>query len=91
MVGFAVLDDEMNELADVRFWPKADISQCTEHVRFGDNADVTVSASPLSRSLLWVKRICPFALHMSASDPKRTPIFVALPSPRPARSKGQSC
>ena len=29
-------------------------------------------ACPLSRSLLGVKRTCPFALHMSAFDPKRT-------------------
>jgi hypothetical protein len=28
--------------------------------------------SPLSRSLLGVKWTSPFALHMSASDPKRT-------------------
>src|SRR5262252_10774305 len=35
-------------------------------------AEMTVCGSPLSRSLLGAKRTCPFALHMSAFDPKRT-------------------
>src|SRR5262245_41848372 len=35
-------------------------------------ADMTVCGSPLSRSLLGVKRTCLCALHMSANDPKRT-------------------
>src|SRR5262249_8656910 len=35
-------------------------------------ADMTVCGSPLSRSLLGVKRTCLCALHMSAYDPKRT-------------------
>jgi hypothetical protein len=39
---------------------------------FGGNADITVCGNPLSRSLLGAKRTCPFALHMSAFDPKRT-------------------
>src|SRR5262249_29869522 len=34
-------------------------------------ADMTVCASPLSRSLLGAKRTCLFAPHMSASDPKK--------------------
>src|SRR4029453_1551133 len=33
--------------------------------------------NPLSRSLLGAKRTCPFALHTSANDPKRT--WMALP------------
>jgi hypothetical protein len=33
---------------------------------------MTFCENPLSRSLLGAKRTCPFALHMSASDPKRT-------------------
>jgi hypothetical protein len=39
---------------------------------FGGRADMTVCGNPLSRSLLGAKRTCPFALHMSANDPKRT-------------------
>ena len=39
---------------------------------FGGKADMTLCGNPLSRSLLGAKRTCPFALHMSASDPKRT-------------------
>jgi hypothetical protein len=39
---------------------------------FGGKADMTVCGYPLSRSLLGAKRTCPFALHMSANDPKRT-------------------
>ena len=26
---------------DVRFWPKADIGECTANIRFGGNADMT--------------------------------------------------
>jgi hypothetical protein len=33
---------------------------------------MTIGTCPLSRSLLGVKRTWPFALHMSAFDPKRT-------------------
>ena len=39
---------------------------------FGGKADMTSCGNPLSRSLFGVKRTCPFALHMSAFDPKRT-------------------
>ena len=39
---------------------------------FRGKADMTVCGNPLSRSLLGAKRTCPFALHMSANDPKRT-------------------
>jgi hypothetical protein len=39
---------------------------------FGGKADATVCGNSLSRSLLGAKRTCPFALHMSAYDPKRT-------------------
>jgi putative tryptophan/tyrosine transport system substrate-binding protein len=39
---------------------------------FGGEADITFFESPLSRSLLGVKRTCSFALHMSANDLKRT-------------------
>jgi hypothetical protein len=38
----------------------------------GGKADMTVCGSPLLRSLLGAKRTCPFSLHMSADDPKRT-------------------
>ena len=33
---------------------------------------MTFCGRPLSRSLLGAKRTCPFALHMSANDPKQT-------------------
>jgi len=36
------------------------------------NVSLTFCGSPLLRSLLGVKRTCPFALHMSAFDPKQT-------------------
>src|SRR5262245_6208527 len=39
---------------------------------FGGKADMTFVGSPLSRSLLGVKRTWVGALHMSAFDPKRT-------------------
>src|SRR6478672_8482170 len=39
---------------------------------FGGKADMACCGNPLLRSLLGVKRTCPFALHMSAYDPKRT-------------------
>src|SRR4029453_10059828 len=39
---------------------------------FGGKADMTFCGNSLSRSLLGAKRTCPFALHMSAYDPKRT-------------------
>src|SRR5215510_2812578 len=39
---------------------------------FGGKADMAGCGSPLSRSLLGVKRTWASALHMSAYDPKRT-------------------
>src|SRR5262249_37613001 len=39
---------------------------------FGGKADTAVCGSPLSRSLLGVKRTWAGALHMSAFEPKRT-------------------
>src|SRR5262245_47745527 len=39
---------------------------------FGGKADMMRGSGLLSRSLLGAKRTCPFALHMSAFDPKRT-------------------
>ena len=47
---------------------------------FGGKADMTFCENPLSRSLLGAKRTCPFALHMSANDPKRTLIADATRS-----------
>jgi hypothetical protein len=45
---------------------------------FGGKADITFFESPLSRSLLGVERTSAFAVHMSASDPKRTWPFKRL-------------
>jgi hypothetical protein len=39
---------------------------------FGGKADMALCGNLLLRSLLGVKRTWPFALHMSANDPKRT-------------------
>ena len=39
---------------------------------FGGKADMTLCGNPLSRSLSGVKRTWPFAMQMSAFDPKRT-------------------
>src|SRR5262245_8746946 len=39
---------------------------------FGGKADMPFCRGPLSRSLSGAKRTCLIALHMSASDPKRT-------------------
>ena len=39
---------------------------------FGGKADMTFCESPLSRSLLGLKRASLIAAHMSGSDPKRT-------------------
>jgi len=49
---------------------------------FGGIADMMRGSGPLSRSLLGVKRTWLFALHMSASDPKRTSDVPALRSAR---------
>src|SRR5262249_326669 len=55
--------------AHVCFWPKADIPSCTPHTpTFRGKADMTVCESPLSRSLLGVKRTWRFSLHFG---PKR--------------------
>src|SRR5262249_52272261 len=43
-----------------------------ESALLGGLIDITVCRSLLSRSLFGVKRTYRFALHMSASDPKRT-------------------
>src|SRR5262245_33281648 len=51
---------------------------------FEGKADVTVCGSPLSRSLLGVKRTSLFAAHMSANDTKRTSLAVAANSPSSA-------
>ena len=48
------------------------------NVRFRGKADMIVCGNPLSRSLLGAKRTCPFALHMSANDPKRTCLTRAI-------------
>src|SRR5262249_24361966 len=50
---------------------------------FGDKADMTVCGSPLSRSLLGLKRTSPIAPHMSAIDPKRTFVSVDRRRARP--------
>jgi hypothetical protein len=42
------------------------------HPAFGGKADMPQNPCPLFWSLLGVKRTYPFALHMSAYDPKRT-------------------
>src|SRR6478735_5042610 len=61
-------------------------SQVAPHMSaFGGIADMTLCGNPLLRSLLGVKRTLPFALHMSACDPKRTSAsaFFARPRPHP--------
>src|SRR5262249_26301215 len=44
----------------------------------GGKADMTGCGSPLSRSLLGVKRTWAGAVQMSAYDPKRTPSLTAV-------------
>src|SRR5262247_775499 len=46
--------------------------ECLLMFAFGGKVDMTLCGNPLLRSLLGVHRTCPFALHMSAFDPKRT-------------------
>src|SRR5262245_39705726 len=54
------------------FGPKR-TSQVALHMSaFRGKADMPQWSCPLLRSLLGVKRTCPFAPHMSAYDPKRT-------------------
>src|SRR5215470_4044688 len=58
---------------------------------FGGKADMTVCGSPLSRSLLGVKRTCRFALHMSAYDLKRTLLAFCLSDYRDHRKCRSEC
>src|SRR6476659_11022233 len=60
--------------------PKRTSASALHMFAFGGKADMTVCANPLLRSLLGAKRTCPFALHMSANDPKRT---CCTPEPLP--------
>jgi hypothetical protein len=57
------------------FGPKQTWALAPHMSAFGGKADMTVCGNPLSRSLLGVKRTSPFALPMSAYDPKRTSHF----------------
>ena len=54
------------------FGPKRTWASALQMSAFGGKADMAFRGNPLSRSLLGAKRTCRFALHMSASDPKRT-------------------
>src|SRR5262245_46192575 len=54
------------------FGPKQTCAIAPPTSAFGGKADMAVCGSPLSRSLLGVKRTWTIALHMSADDPKRT-------------------
>src|ERR1700755_3524095 len=53
------------------YGPKQTSASALHMSAFGGKADTTLCGT-LSRSLLGVKRTCPFAPHMSAHDPKRT-------------------
>ena len=55
---------------------------------FGGKADMAFCRNPLSRSLLRVKRTWPFALQMSAFDPKRTSIGDQLRMSEPPIGRG---
>jgi hypothetical protein len=46
-------------------------ASCAAHVRFRGQSGHDLSREPTS-ALLGAERTCPFALHMSANDPKRT-------------------
>src|SRR5262245_10130083 len=52
--------------------PKQTSTSAPHMSAFGGKADMTLCGCPLFRSLLGAKRTCPFALHTSAYDPKRT-------------------
>jgi putative ABC transport system substrate-binding protein len=52
------------------------------NVRDADEIERAIGACPLLRSLLGVKRTCPFAMRMSAFDPKRTFSLFASVSPK---------
>src|SRR5215475_6498503 len=54
------------------FGPKRTSLAAPHMSAFGGKADISIGTCPLSRPLLGVKRTCRFALHRSASDPKRT-------------------
>ena len=54
----------------VRYWPLATLVFALHMSAFGGKADMIVCGSPLSWSLLGVKRTWPVALHESADDPK---------------------
>ena len=51
---------------------KVDLMASPHTSAFRCKADITIAACLLLWSLLGAKRTCPFALHMSAIDPKRT-------------------
>ena len=53
------------------FGPKQTSANAPHMSAFGAKADMAFRGNSLLRSLLG-GRTCPFALHMSASDPKRT-------------------
>src|SRR6476620_1756033 len=67
-------NDGSNRRAMSAFGPKRTFLVAPHISAFGGKADMTIGTCPLSRSLLGVKRTCPFALHMSANDPKRLPL-----------------
>src|SRR5262249_7002729 len=54
------------------FGPKQTSASALHMSAFGGKADMAFSGKSLLRSLLGVERTCPFALQMSAYDPKRT-------------------
>jgi hypothetical protein len=64
-----------SSIADVRYWPLADIGENAFNVAFGGKADMTLCGNPLSRSLLGVKRTSLFAAQLSAFEPKRLIAF----------------
>jgi hypothetical protein len=57
----------MSAYGPLRTWPLA-----LQMSAFRGRADITFRGGPLSWSLSGVKRTSLVALHMSASDPKRT-------------------
>src|SRR5215813_13360580 len=67
--------------------PKQTSSTALHMSAFGGKADMTFCESPLSRSLLGVKRTWLVAAHMSAFDPKRTSQAVR----RPVRCSAKQC
>jgi|SRR5262245_12087149 len=57
---------------------------------FGGKADMALCRGPLSWSLLGAKRTCPFALHTSANDPKRTLVLASWGPPQTRQKLGSS-